>query len=194
MKVKKIVLTFLFALAVIAVENLQAQVHLGFKGGTNLGKIEGVAYKDQFMLGYHLGGYIGFDFSKHIGLQTEVLFNQSNTKMRDSYTDVWKEAFEKSKKLDYVSVPVLLKVNPKGTFSVVAGPQFSILVNRDENLWQNGEKLFKSADFSLVAGAELNINPLVIYARYGWGFADISNLKEKANSQQIQVGVGLRLF
>nr|WP_308441852.1 porin family protein [Capnocytophaga canimorsus] len=188
------VLTFLFALAVIAVENLQAQVHLGFKGGANLGKIEGVAYKDQFMLGYHLGGYIGFDFSKHIGLQTEVLFNQSNTKMRDSYTDVWKEAFEKSKKLDYVSVPVLLKVNPKGTFSVVAGPQFSILVNRDENLWQNGEKLFKSADFSLVAGAELNINPLVIYARYGWGFADISNLKEKANSQQIQVGVGLRLF
>ena len=41
--------------------------------------------------------------------------------------------------------------------------------------------------------AEVNLGPLFAYGRYVWGFSDISNaLKEKATTQQIQVGVGVR--
>jgi hypothetical protein len=39
----------------------------------------------------------------------------------------------------------------------------------------------------------VNLGPLFAYGRYVWGFSDISNaLKEKATTQQIQVGVGVR--
>ncbi|MDO5607590.1 MAG: porin family protein [Capnocytophaga sp.] len=171
-----------------------SQVHLGAKAGANLGKLDGVAYKDNFELGYQVGGFVSVGLGK-LAVQGEVLFNQTNTTFKDSYTSVWNNAFDKGKTLNYVSVPVLLKYNPEGRVSLMAGPQFSFLTNRDENLWQNGEKLFKETDFSVVAGAELNFKPLSVYARYVWGFSDISNFgNEKANSQQIQVGLALQLF
>jgi len=137
--------------------------------------------------------FIEFDFNDSWGLQGEVLFSQTNTELRDSYQSVWNDKFEKKKTLNYVSVPVLLKYNPSGLISLHAGPQFSFLANRDQSTWENGEKLFKDTDFSLVAGAEVNLGPLFAYGRYVWGYSDISNaLKEKATTQQIQLGVGVR--
>ena len=169
------------------------EFHLGAKAGANLGKLDGVAYSQGFNLGYQLGGFVEYDFNDKWGLQGEVLFSQTNTKFRDSYQSVWDEKFEKKKTLNYVSVPLLFKYNPNGLISLHAGPQFSFLANKNDSTWENGKKLFKDTDFSLVAGAEVNLGPLFAYGRYVWGFSDINNaLKEKATTQQIQVGVGVR--
>lgn len=190
---KKAVLTFSAMLIVLLCSTeVYSQVNFGVKAGANLGKLDGVAYKDQFKLGYQLGGFLSVGLPGNFAIQGEVLFDQTNTSFKDSYISVWDEKFDKGKKLNYLSVPVLLKYNPEGFISVLAGPQFSVLTNSDENLWQNGEKLFKSSDFSFVAGAEINLNPFFIYGRYVWGFADISDFAEKVQTQQIQVGVGLR--
>lgn len=190
---KKAVLTFSAMLIVLLCSTeAYSQVNFGVKAGANLGKLDGVAYKDQFKLGYQLGGFLSVGLPGNFAIQGEVLFDQTNTSFKDSYISVWDEKFDKGKKLNYLSVPVLLKYNPEGFISVLAGPQFSVLTNSDENLWQNGEKLFKSSDFSFVAGAEINLNPFFIYGRYVWGFADISDFAEKVQTQQIQVGVGLR--
>lgn len=190
---KKAVLTFSAMLIVLLCSTeAYSQVNFGVKAGANLGKLDGVAYKDQFKLGYQLGGFLSVGLPGNFAIQGEVLFDQTNTSFKDSYTSIWDEKFDKGKKLNYLSVPVLLKYNPQGFISVLAGPQFSVLTNSDENLWQNGEKLFKSSDFSFVAGAEINLNPFFIYGRYVWGFADISDFAEKVQTQQIQVGVGLR--
>ena len=43
--------TLLFSQAIMA------QFHIGIKGGTNITKIEGVSFKDQFKYGYHIGGF-----------------------------------------------------------------------------------------------------------------------------------------
>lgn len=190
---KKAFLTFSAMLIVLLCSTeVYSQVNFGVKAGANLGKLDGVAYKDQFKLGYQLGGFLSVGLPGNFAIQGEVLFDQTNTSFKDSYISVWDEKFDKGKKLNYLSVPVLLKYNPEGFISVLAGPQFSVLTNSDENLWQNGEKLFKSSDFSFVAGAEINLNPFFIYGRYVWGFADISDFAEKVQTQQIQVGVGLR--
>ena len=123
-----------------------------------------------------------------------MLFNQSNTEIRNSYKQVWDEKFNKNKTLDYVSVPVLLKYNPNEFLSLHAGSQFSFLTNSEDSTWENGKKLFKDTDFSIVAGLEVKIlNPLYVYGRYAWGYSDINKaLSEKATLQQIQIGVGLR--
>lgn len=190
---KKTVLHFTVFLALLFSVSAYSQVSIGIKAGANLGKVDGVAYKDQFKLGYQLGGLVSVSFLEKLAVQGEVLFSQTNTTLRDSYTSVWDDKFDKGKKLNYLSVPVLLKYNPDGFISLLAGPQFSILTNREDNLWQTGEKLFKKSDFSFVAGAEINLKPFFVYGRYVWGFYDINDFgKEKANIQQIQLGVGLK--
>ncbi len=190
---KKTILTLSTMLFVLLFSTeAYSQVNFGVKAGANLGKLDGVAYKDQFKLGYQLGGFLSFGLPGNFAIQGEVLFDQTNTTFEDSYASVWNDKFDKGKKLNYLSVPVLLKYNPQGFISLLAGPQFGVLTNRDENLWQNGEKLFKKSDFSFIAGAEINLNPFFIYGRYVWGFADVSDFAEKAKTQQIQVGVGLK--
>lgn len=190
---KKTMLTFSAMLMVLLFSSeVYSQVNFGVKAGANLGKLDGIAYKDQFKLGYQLGGFLSVGLPGDFAIQGEVLFDQTNTSFRDSYSAIWDDKFDKGKKLNYLSVPILLKYNPQGFISVLAGPQFSVLTNRDENLWQNGEKLFKSSDFSFVAGAEINLSPFFVYGRYVWGFADISDFAEKAKTQQIQIGVGLK--
>ena len=186
-------LTAFIAIMLLTTTAYAQEFHLGAKAGANLGKLDGVAYSQGFNLGYQLGGFVEYDFNDKWGLQGEVLFSQTNTKFRDSYQSVWDEKFEKKKTLNYVSVPLLFKYNPNGLISLHAGPQFSFLANKNDSTWQNGKKLFKDTDFSLVAGAEVNLGPLFAYGRYVWGFSDINNaLKEKATTQQIQVGVGVR--
>lgn len=190
---KKTMLTFSAMLMVLLFSSeVYSQVNFGVKAGANLGKLDGIAYKDQFKLGYQLGGFLSVGLPGDFAIQGEVLFDQTNTSFRDSYSAIWDDKFDKGKKLNYLSVPILLKYNPQGFISVLAGPQFSVLTNRDENLWQNGEKLFKSSDFSFVAGAEIKLSPFFVYGRYVWGFADISDFAEKAKTQQIQIGVGLK--
>ena len=187
-------LAMLFTTLLLSTAAYSQEIHWGAKAGANLGKVESIAYTKQFKLGYQLGGFLEIDLSKNWGLQGEVLFSQTNTHLRDSYKAVWDEKFDKGKTLNYVSVPVLLKCNPNGFISLHAGPQFSFLANRDDSTWENGKKLFKSTDFSLVAGAEVKIlNPLYVYGRYVWGYTDINSaLTEKATTQQIQIGVGFR--
>ncbi|OXA70461.1 hypothetical protein B0A67_15710 [Flavobacterium aquidurense] len=171
-----------------------SQFHIGAKAGANMNKLDGQAFDDGFEFGYQLGGFVYFNLTDFIGLQGEVLFNQTNTKLSNDYRDVFDNVFKKDKTLNYVSVPVLLRLNSEGLITIVTGPQFSFLANTDHSVSQNGKKLFKNTDFSFVAGAEVNIRPLTLYARYVWGFSDVSNFGDKANSQQIQAGLGLRLF
>lgn len=172
----------------------QAQLHVGLKAGANMTKIGGNAFSEDFELGYQLGGFFYYNVSRGVGFQTELLFSQTNTKVRDEFSDVIEGAFSGEKKLSYVSVPLLLRLNSEGLINVTLGPQFSFLASDDDTVLKNGKKLFKKEDFGAVAGAEVNFRPLTVYARYVWGFSDISDFGEKANSQQIQLGMGLRLF
>ncbi|MDR6966885.1 hypothetical protein J2X31_000885 [Flavobacterium arsenatis] len=172
----------------------QAQLHVGLKAGANMTKLDGNAFSDDFELGYQLGGFFYYNVSRGVGFQTELLFSQTNTKVRDEFSDVIEGAFSGEKKLSYVTVPILLRLNSEGLINFTAGPQFSFLASDDDTVLENGKKLFKKTDFGVVAGAEVNFRPVTVYARYVWGFSDISEFGEKANSQQIQLGMGLRLF
>ncbi|MDY0986668.1 porin family protein [Flavobacterium sp. CFBP9031] len=182
----------LISLFIMTVTN--AQLHIGAKAGANLNKINGNSFDDKFELGYQAGGFIYVDISSAIGLQGEVLFNQTNTTIEDSYSDVVNNAFKGKKSLNYISVPILLRINNEGFITFTAGPQFSFLADSEKSLKENGKKIFNNTDFAAVAGAEINLHPLIIYGRYSWGFSDISDFGGRSNSQQIQVGLALRLF
>jgi hypothetical protein len=192
---KRIILAL--TVVVISLGTASAQsFHLGAKAGANLSKVRGSSFKEGFDLGYQLGGFAEIDFSKSIGVQPEVLFSQTNTTYTSQTSAIYGNAFQGEKKLNYLSIPILLRINASKLLTINVGPQYSILMNQNDNLVQNGQQAFKSGDFSLVGGVQLNLNPLKIYGRYNIGLSNINdiNSQDKWKNEQIQLGVGLRIL
>ena len=155
-------------LLLIAGLHSQAQgFHLGIKAGANLFKVDGESFDQQFQFGYSVGAFTQLNFTKSWGIQPELNFNQTNYRTGTGFSSVVPDGVNDVKgKLDYLTIPVLLSYRPIPILSLMAGPQFGILVNQDEHLVNNAEQAFKKGDFALVAGAQLNLGPLLVGARY----------------------------
>lgn len=195
MKLKLIILS----LAIIATQSLLAQLHLGFKAGANVTKVDGKSFKDEFKSGYALGGFAEIKLSKKLYLQPELLYNQYNTKLDSSYNNLWGNAFDgiTSVKLDYLSIPLLLNYRLGGGFlSLQAGPQFGILIDKDNSLLQNTRNAFKQGDFSMLGGLQLKLGAFRVNGRYFVGLNNINDLTNdsKWKNQGFQLSVGLALL
>ncbi len=195
---KKIILSLSFLLTFVAVTNAQG-FRLGAKAGANLTKLSGIPFKEEFDLGYHLGGFAEIDFSKKLGIQPEVLFNQVNAKRSSGfnsiYTNLSNPAATSDIKLSYLSIPILLRYNVGKMLTLNAGPQFGILVDKHETLLENGQEAFKNGDFGMVGGVTINLKALRVYGRYNIGLANINDLdnSDQWKNQQLQLGIGLKL-
>lgn len=193
---------FLALIAITSISigaNAQSGFRLGVKGGANLNQVEGASFNDGFAFSYHLGGFAEIDFSKKLGIQPEVLWNQSKTTYGTGLSNVYQPLLNptasKDITLNYLSIPILLRYNIGNMLTLNAGPQFGILLNKDKNLLQNGEQAFTNGDFGMVAGLQVNLKTLRLYGRYNIGLKNINDIdqKDKWTNQQIQLGVGLRL-
>lgn len=167
---------------------------LGAKAGANLTKIDGSSFKDEFRTGYHLGGFAEIDFSDKLGIQPEVLWSTSTTTRDTAFSQVY-QFRNRELNLDYLTIPILLRYNINNLITLNAGPQFGVLLNKDKTLLQNGEEAFKGNDFAMAAGLQLNLKSLRIYGRYNVGLNNLNEIDNKENwkSQQIQLGLGLKL-
>lgn len=176
-----------------------AQFTVGIKGGTNITKVEGKAFRDEFKYGYHLGGFAEIGLGGRLGIQPEVLFNQYQTRVDSSFKNVYQNATDfsnyKDVKLNYLTIPILLNYKLGNILSLQAGPQFGILISQDKNLLENGKEAFKSGDFSLTGGAQINISKLRLTGRYFVGLNNISDVSDqnKWNNQGYQLSLGIAL-
>lgn len=185
-----------FAILLFISSSLFAQTFkLGIKGGANLGKISGASFKDQFTLGYHVGGFATIGLGNKFAIQPEVLFNQVNNDTATSPNAIFEFKNADKAQLKFLSIPVLLNYNVNKFITLQAGPQFGILLNKNDNLVQNGNNAFKSGDFSLVGGVQLNLLKFRVYGRFVGGQTDINNLSsnETWKTKAIQLGVGFTL-
>jgi hypothetical protein len=191
-------------LALIAIiffsQAAMAQFTLGLKVGANLNKIEGQPFSSGFNTGFLAGGFANIGLGSKFSLQPEVLFNQSKTKTDTSVRQLPSDAYSSFKngdvKLDYLSIPLLLNYNLIGkTVSLQAGPQFGILINKDENALKNGTNAFKTGDFSMVGGVQVKVTKLYLSGRYVVGLNNINDLgsssKWKNQAWQLSVGLGI---
>ncbi|MEI9910532.1 MAG: porin family protein [Bacteroidota bacterium] len=188
-----LVATLLFSQAIMA------QFHIGIKGGANITKIDGVSFKDQFKYGYHIGGFAEIGLGHKFGIQPEVLFSQYSSSIDSNYKHIYQDVFnsdQSSVKLNYLSIPILLSYKLAGNFlTLQAGPQFSVLVNQDKTLLQNGGEAFKKGDFALVGGAQIKLSAIRITGRYVVGLNNINDIdnQDQWKSQGFQVSLGLAL-
>ena len=188
----------LFILAIFTITGTAAisqRLTIGIKGGTNIGKLQGTPFSDEFSYGYHVGGYLAVGISDKFAIQPEVLFNQVNTDTSSSFSSVYKFNNIDKINLKYLTIPVLLNYRPVKLLTLQAGPQFGILMNKNETLLENGKQAFKSNNVSMLAGVQVNLMHLNIYGRYSIGLTNLNDVddQEKWKSQGFQLGIGLHL-
>lgn len=183
--------------AVILSATSFAQFRIGPKLGANIGKIEGSGFNEQFKLGYHLGVFAEIPLGKKFGIQPEILWNQINSDTASGFRSIYSNLDEnvRNPQLNYLSIPLLLSYKPSKFLSLQAGPQYGILLNRNRTFIDNGREAFKSGDFSLLLGAQLNILSVRVYGRYMIGLNNINDLPNqdqwKTTGFQLGVGIGL---
>ena len=171
--------------------------HIGIKGGTNIFKVDGKSFEDEYKFGYNLGAFAEIGLGQKWAIQPEVMWNQTNFRTGSEFKDVYDGDFEDFKgKLNYLSIPLLLIFKPAKILTLQAGPQFGVLLNNDENLLNNGKEAFKSGDFSMLGGVQLNIGGAKIGGRYVVGLSNINDLpkEEKWKNQGFQLYVGFRII
>jgi len=192
---KKFLLSAFTLVAITIAANAQ-KVNLGIKGGLNFDKVNGQSFKDGYYGGFQLGGFVDIGLSKSIGIQPEVLFNQSNTKYHSGSSTVINLSDGSNVHLNYLSIPVLLNIHAAKLLTIQAGPQYSILMNKHETVLENGKDAFAHGDFALALGARLNLGGLQIYGRYNIGLSNINDAGNSDNwkSQQLALGIGFKLL
>jgi len=196
---KKLMLSLSLLMLVSAYSFAQGGFRLGIKAGANMTKLSGQSFDDGFDLGYQVGAFSEIDFGKRIGIQPEVLFSQVNTKKASGFNSIYNNLADPNAtsdiQLKYLQIPILLRYNVGNFVTLNLGPQFSVKIDDNENLFRNGENAFKNGDFAMVGGAQLNLKRFRVYGRYNVGLNNLNDIdnKDEWKSQQLQLGLGIKL-
>lgn len=178
---KKILLIAAFIAGSFAV---QAQgIHFGIKGGANFSNFKG-DFDSEGITSFHAGAVLELNVVPTFSVQAEGLFSSQGGKAKYDAGGVVGVAEDIN--LDYISVPLMAKfyVLPE-TLSVMAGPQFSFLVDEAKTAFES-----KSFDMAAAGGVELKIIAgLFAQARYTIGLTDVYEEVDSKNAVfQLSVG------
>lgn len=194
---KKIIIIVAAFFVVIVQTNAQ-NFKAGIKLGTNVNKITGKSFKEQFTYGYHVGAFTEIKLSNKFYLQPEVIFNQINADTSSDFKKLYNVTASTVSgiKLNYLSIPILLQLKINKFLSINAGPQFGILINQNNSFLQNGKDAFKQGDFSMLGGVQLKFAGIRVYGRYVVGLQNLNDIdnQDKWKNQSIQIGVGLAIL
>lgn len=177
----------------------QNTTHFGIKADANLFKLDGEGIQSKYTIGGQIGVFAYRDFSARWGFQPELLITQANPKKSDDFSAKYIHGSNVTAntniKLNYITIPLLLRYNINDIITVNAGPQYSFLFFEDENLLNYDRRAFKRNDLGAAAGLTLTFQRLHVFGRYVWGFTNINDIDDryKWKTQQAQIGLGLNI-
>lgn len=169
----------------------------GVKTGLNMTSMSNdMAFDPGFGMGvgFRVGGFLNMRWgyrtensSKGTGLwgfQSELMY--SNQAVKTDAGDV---------KMNYIAVPLLLKVYPTTALNIEVGPEFSYLISTSPSTMAvDGAEIkvgdCKGMNIGATAGLAYDFEMgLTVGARYTYGFTDMAkNLKWKNSNIQVTVG------
>lgn len=194
MKITMTATVMLMAMAVHA-----QQWHFGPKADIDFTHIQGKGMRSGFTAGFQAGAFTSITWNNKWGIQPELLFTQSNSRKADNflvyYVNSGNVAANENIRLSYISIPVLVRYDISTMVTLLAGPQYSFRVFDNENLRLDGKDAFKSGAFSANVGAQLNLSPVAIYARYNQGLSNINDIDDRYawKASHIQVGIAVSI-
>ena len=173
-------------------------IKYGVKVGVNLSNMSNdMTFDPEFSMGtgFHVGALVNFHWGQRTasslpgtglwGLQSELLF--SNNVIKSKGGDI---------KLNYIKVPVMLKVYPLSALSIEIGPEFSYLISSSPETVDLDDATVKVGDckgfnFGVGVGASYEFDfGLMIGARYSMNFTDLGKNLMWKNNSNIQISAG----
>ncbi len=160
----------------------------------------------QATFGYGVGGNIGINFTDHVGVEGDILYNAITQKYKD-------QEMERTIHVNYLNIPIMLSLNTGKSRPVnlnfVAGPQMSYNVgSRMETSGSNGTDTMQATlvlkkgnlGFAYGAGLEFALNErrsvrLDLGFRGVYGFVDIAQPKTGTDpeSREFNVAEGTKI-
>lgn len=139
----------------------------------------------------HAGGYLTLMLSEKFGVQPEVLYSGQGYKQGDATV-----------KMDYIAVPVLLRLNFSPLFSIHAGPQIGMLMSakvKDEDESADIKDMVKKTDVGIAAGLGIDLPMGLNFGfRFVKGLTNVADDTFFANQTHknyaLQFSVGYKLF
>ncbi len=179
---KKLLITILLLTAAKA--NFAFGLSYGVKAGLNFSNIYSTNLKTDFKQGYLVGAYAKFDVIV-LAIQPELLFSNRG----------YVESGIQEVNLNYIDMPILLRIKLLPFVSLDVGPQFSRLVSKDFNSISNTittVPTFNNSEVSAVFGASMNVWKLGASARYIVGLSELEKAITSKN-QLFQIALSLKL-
>jgi hypothetical protein len=166
-----------------------AQVEVGVKGGVAFADIPKYAElieddegNADMRIGAAIGGHIAITLGGFVGLQTDVLYTQKGFKAEaPSGIDETLEV-----RLDYIDVPVMLRLGPTGSrgFQFLVGPSFNFNTNAKvvlEGVIDDEEDIkdeVEDFEMGLVIGAGYYGSLITVEGRWQEGLTDTSDFRD----------------
>ncbi len=177
---------FLATLLLVFIATSYAQINIGVKAGLNRYALTGddKSYKN----GLHIGAFAQIPITELLVVQPELLFSAEGNEFEEN--DI-----KFGQYLNYVNIPVMLRVNTKGGFYAEAGPQFGFLLSakykETGSPSEDIKKFFKGSNLSIGAGFGYQFKMgLGVGARYNFGLANIyseNNFETKSTGGQLSI-------
>ncbi|WP_163411436.1 porin family protein [Flavobacterium ajazii] len=159
----------------------------GIKGGFNMSNLYTDDADDENILyGFNAGVYATLPISDFVAIQPELLFTTKGSELE--YDNTLASGSSKFK-LNYIELPLLVRINITKNFNIHAGGYASYLVsakvsgdgdiNFDEEI--NADDL-ERFDAGLSAGIGVDFNPISVGLRYNYGLTTIGKEREIAGT------------
>ncbi|MES2864365.1 MAG: porin family protein [Bacteroidota bacterium] len=170
-----------------------SEARFGIKGGLNYSTVTKGDFEEGLdpRTSFHLGVFGEIPLAGQVlYLQPEMLYSRQGFESNYEFLGVnYKDEYQ----IDYINVPVLLKIRAGNVLSFEAGPQFGLkisekIVSNDSEVERNDINEF---DTALAAGVSLNFNEFFISGRYTYSFNEIIEDSNSKNSV-FQIGLGFK--
>lgn len=197
---KKIVITFLMATAVISVK--AQNFHFGIKTGINLSKETKTEVERQvqdfdkeFRKGFHIGGIVTYSINKQWELEGNLMYSQQGYK--EHLFSIKNNRTIYSIRSNYINLPIAIKYYPLEHLYIEMGPQIGFLISKKHKIQGEGNitKYIplkpNHIDLSLFCGLGYNFsNNIFVEARYIHGLNNTYKNVTLSQNRNIQISIG----
>jgi hypothetical protein len=215
---KKIIL--MIALSVAGVSALKAQgafenttdfrhkLQFGLKAGANYSNVYD-SYGEDFnadpKLGFAGGTYLAIPIGKYLGVQPEALLSQKGFMATGSMLG---STYKFTRTTTYLDLPLLFAFKPSEFVTVLAGPQYSYLLNQKDVFTNTSTSYLQETEFEndnvrkntlcFLGGIDLTLKHIVLGARAGWDLqtnnGDGSSSTPRYKNVWYQATIGYRFY
>jgi len=161
----------------------------GVKGGFNMSNLYGSGDDvddNNILYGFNAGVYATLPISDFVAIQPELLFTTKGSKLE--YNSAFASGDAKFR-LNYIELPLLVRVNVTKNFNIHAGGYASYLVSSkisgngtvdfDQNIDTDDLNKF---DAGLSAGVGVDFNPISVGLRYNYGLTTVGKERTVAGT------------